>query len=82
MENPVIEHECTDFNGQNCPCCANGILTHGYHSGVVWYRGFKYEYKWEGWYCNDCGDGVVKRCEEEELKWKTFRDRIDNEDIG
>jgi hypothetical protein len=62
-----------------CPCCHLDVLTHGFHSGTVWYRGHRYDYKWEGWYCNTCGDGVVKYCEEEEKKWVDFRDQVNKE---
>lgn len=60
-----------------CPLCSEGTLQEGTRKKNLEYRGHIYEYTVSGAFCDHCHDGFPDHDEQEELAWKSFRDKID-----
>jgi HTH-type transcriptional regulator / antitoxin MqsA len=57
-------------------------LHEGNHTKTLEYRGHIYESTIHGAFCNHCHDGFPDNDEHEKIAWKTFRDKVDAEEIA
>jgi len=70
------------WNNKQCPLCLEGTLHEGSQTNALEYRGYKYESTIQGAFCDHCHDGFPDYDEREEVRWKTFRDKVDAEEVA
>ena len=47
------------WHGEQCPVCFTGTLADGVKDEKVTRQGTVFQYKQNGAYCSNCGDGIV-----------------------
>ena len=70
------------WNNKQCPLCLEGTLHDETQTKSLEYRGRKYESTIHGAFCGHCHDGFPSYDEREEVEWKTFRDKVDAEEVA
>jgi len=70
------------WNNKPCPLCSEGTLYDGTQKKSLEYRGYSYHYTVNGAFCDHCHDGFPNHDDQEEVAWKSFRDKVDADEAA